>query len=158
LLSYHSFFSKPEQDEIEREKKGMPKEITLILANGQAVSLSGSVQVLQDVEGRIQRVIMIASDNTKRREAIQQTTAIMQTVLEEISTTANNIATVSNQTNLLALNAAIESARAGDAGKGFAVVAAEVKALAQRSTELSEEIARVIQQTRLKVEELGKKL
>lgn len=112
------------------------------LMNVQAVAASAeemSVSV-KEISQQIVKSTTVVKETVERNNSANLSAQSLSEASQEVSKIAELIEGIAGQINLLALNATIESARAGEAGKGFAVVANEVKALANQTTNATNEI------------------
>lgn len=158
-----------EIEQISRAQEARSTEVTdatnaLHYASEQVRDLSGSTlekaleteargrDGVESVQQTIQRMQAIGDGVSKASGEVGELQAAADTIGEIVGT----IRSISEQTNLLALNAAIEAARAGESGRGFAVVADEVRALAARTGQSAEEVARIVEMLIKRVEAVSK--
>ena len=132
---------------------------------GQAATLEETSAAMEEISATVEATATNATGSSELAQEAQSKadngrdvvaeviTAI--TEIEDVASKINDITSViesiSFQTNLLALNAAVESARAGEAGKGFSIVAAEVRTLAQHSSQAASDIGSLISQSNERV-------
>ena len=115
---------------------------------------SGIGRTAQNARLASERAAGASSIAVKGGEVVSRVTATMNEIDASARRITEVIAVIDGmafQTNLLALNAAVEAARAGEQGRGFAVVAAEVRRLAQKSTEAAQEVRTLIEDSLAKV-------
>ncbi|MFS1289210.1 methyl-accepting chemotaxis protein [Pseudomonas piscis] len=135
-----------ETDQVAAAINQMAASVAEVATHAQQASVAADQAESETREGHLlvgesrSAVLRLANELERATEVIHQ----LESHSIDISGVLEVIRSIAEQTNLLALNAAIEAARAGEQGRGFAVVADEVRGLAQRTQDSTNEIQRMI--------------
>lgn len=118
-----------------------------------SVNASSAAQAAREADQAAKEGRTIVNDTVKSINALAGEVERASEVIRKLEADTANVGSIldvikgiAEQTNLLALNAAIEAARAGEQGRGFAVVADEVRTLASRTQDSTQEIQAVIEE------------
>lgn len=115
-------------------------------ASGASHDANEGVKIVTDAVASTERVAVEMKKASEIAVSLEENSRNIGSVLDVIRG-------IAEQTNLLALNAAIEAARAGEQGRGFAVVADEVRTLAKRTQDSTEQVQKIIEQLQISANE-----
>ena len=117
-------------------------------ARNVAQSAHFAVQTSQEGENAIEETINKISTIRIEMESIGETVQRLNEQSLAIEDIIDSVRDLADQSRLLSVNASIEAAKAGEQGKGFSVVAGEIKSLADRSREATEQVKSILEDTR----------
>ncbi|MFT6153206.1 MAG: methyl-accepting chemotaxis protein [Bermanella sp.] len=135
-------------DDVTRSVDEMFRSVQNVAQNASSAALAAKEADLEAKAGRsvVTQSVESINDLASEVERAAKVIGKLESDTENVGTILDVIKGIAEQTNLLALNAAIEAARAGEQGRGFAVVADEVRTLASRTQDSTQEIQRVIEE------------